>query len=81
MDCFRIAPAVANGEGYGENGAVDLWESCLRVLPATGDPMVEGGILGRKCWTDANGKDLAWDCNIIGEIGEEVSGGFKEWSL
>ena len=45
VDRFRLAPVIDSGDGYGENVAVYFWDSCLRVLPATGDGKGEDGML------------------------------------
>ena len=45
MGHLRIAPLIDNGDGYGEYGAINLCEICLRVLPATGESSVEYVVL------------------------------------
>ena len=47
MCCLRVAPVMANGEGYGENAAVCLCVVWLRVLPATGEPGSCGSDMAR----------------------------------
>ena len=45
---LHVASVIDSGDGYGENVAVYFWDSCLRVLPATGDGTGEDGMLERK---------------------------------
>ena len=58
---LRVAPEMANGEGYGENAAVCLCVVWLRVLPATGEPGSSGSGMARIKCGGVNGKALAWD--------------------
>ena len=45
---LRVAPVIDSGDGYGENVAEYFWDSCLLVLPTTGDGAGEDGMLERK---------------------------------